>query len=76
MAKKTSRTTQQADFEAGYPLALPFKVVEKSNPLAVHALCDTRGRAEYWIAVSAPRYCKLGYFADKTLTSDSFTIVG
>jgi hypothetical protein len=53
-----------------------FQVVEKNNPLAVHCITHTRERAERWIAVTAPEYCRMGYFMDKTLTPDSFTIKG
>ena len=52
-----------------------FKIIEKANPLAVHCLCDTLERAQYWIDVRAPEYCLKGYFMDKTLTPESFTIV-
>jgi hypothetical protein len=52
-----------------------FKVIEKNNPLAVHCICDTLERAQHWIDVNAPEYCKKGYFMDKTLTPESFTIV-
>ena len=51
-----------------------FKVIEKNNPNAVHCICHSRERAERWIAVNAPEYCRKGYFMDKTLTADSFTI--
>lgn len=51
-----------------------YKVIEKKNPLAVHCLCDTLERAQYWINTLAPRYCQKGYFMDKTLTPNSFTI--
>jgi hypothetical protein len=51
-----------------------FKVVEKDNPLAVHCICDTMERAERWINVNAVEYCQKGYFMDKTLTPESFTI--
>jgi hypothetical protein len=51
-----------------------FKVIEKRNPLAVHCICDNRARAEHWITVKAPEYCSKGYFMDRTLTPDSFTI--
>jgi hypothetical protein len=51
-----------------------FKIVEKDNPLAVHAHCCTLESAKRWIAVNAPLYCAKGYFIDKTLTPDSFTI--
>jgi hypothetical protein len=51
-----------------------FLVVEKQNNLAVHAICETLDRAQNWISVKAPEYVRKGYFMDKTLTSDSFTI--
>lgn len=51
-----------------------FKVVEKDNHLAVHCICDTMERAELWINVNAVEYCQKGYFMDKTLTPESFTI--
>ena len=51
-----------------------FKVVEKKNTLAVHAICHSKESAEHWINVNAPEYVKKGYFMDKTLTPDSFTI--
>ena len=53
---------------------MTFKVVEKQNPLAVHAICDTLERAQFWINNKAPEYAAKGYFMDKTLTADSFTI--
>lgn len=56
-------------------MAHEWKIVEKKNPLAVHALCHSRESAERWIAVNAPMYCARGYFVDKTLTPDSFTII-
>jgi hypothetical protein len=52
-----------------------YKVVEKANHLAVHALCDTLDRAKHWISINAPDYCARGYFMDKTLTPDSFEIL-
>ena len=51
-----------------------FKIVEKKNPLAVHALCDTRERAQRWLDINAPEYCAKGYFMDKTLTPADFEI--
>jgi hypothetical protein len=53
-----------------------FKIVEKSNPLAVHCLFDTLERAQYWLNVKAAEYYSRGYFMDKTLTPESFTIEG
>lgn len=51
-----------------------FYVVEKKNPLAVHAQFDSLERAKRWLSINAPLYCGRGYFTDKTLTPDSFTI--
>lgn len=53
---------------------MTFKIVEKQNANAVHAICDTRERAQHWINTKAPEYAAKGYFMDKTLTADSFTI--
>lgn len=54
---------------------MEYKVVEKNNHLAVHAICETLASAERWIAVNAVTYCARGFFTDKTLTPDSFSIV-
>lgn len=53
---------------------MKYVIVEKANPLVTHGVCDTRERAQYWIDVKAPEYVAKGYFMDKTLTADSFTI--
>ena len=53
---------------------MKYIIVEKANPLAVHCICDARERAQRWIDVNAPEYVAKGYFMDKTLTADSFTI--
>ena len=53
---------------------MKYLIIEKANPLAVHCICDTRERAQRWIDVNAPEYARKGYFMDKTLTADSFTI--
>lgn len=53
---------------------MTFKIVEKQNANAVHAICDTRERAQHWLNTKAPEYAAKGYFMDKTLTADSFTI--
>jgi hypothetical protein len=52
-----------------------FKIIEKYNPLAVHAHCDTLESAQRWIREDAVEGCERGYFMNKTLTPDSFTIV-
>ena len=51
-----------------------YNIVEKANPLHLHAICDTRESAERWLAVNAVNDCAKGYFMDKSLTPDSFTI--
>lgn len=52
-----------------------YKVVEKDNELAVHALFDCESRAEKYIEETIPEYVSKGYFMDKTLTKDSFKII-
>lgn len=54
---------------------MSYKIIEKANPLALHAICDTAESAARWIAVNAVEYCAKGYFMDKTLTPDSFVAV-
>ena len=54
---------------------IEYKIVEKKNPLAVHGYFHSLQRAQHWLIVNAPEYCSKGYFMDKTLTPDSFTIV-
>jgi hypothetical protein len=52
-----------------------YAIIEKNNPLALHAICDSLDRAQHWIAVKAVEYCAKGYFMNKSITPDSFTIV-
>ena len=52
-----------------------YKIIEKQNHLAVHAIFHSFEGALRWLTVNAPEYCSKGYFMDKTLTPDSFTIV-
>lgn len=52
-----------------------FKVVEKTNQNAVHAICDTFERAQYWIDVKAAEYARFGYFMDKTLKPENFMVI-
>lgn len=49
-----------------------FKVVEKKNRLAVHCIADSYERALAWVE----KYGDSKMFMDKTLTKDSFTVVG
>lgn len=58
-----------------YKEIIMYIIVEKKNPLAVHAHCDSLERAQYWINVKAVEYCEKGYFMDKTLTPQSFEII-
>lgn len=53
-----------------------FKIVEKKNHLAVHGLFDSRERAERHLTEVIPEYIRKGFFMDKTLTADSFEVVG
>jgi len=52
-----------------------WKLVEKKNPLALHALFDTKERAERHLREVIPDYCRRGLFMDKTLQPDDFVIV-
>lgn len=52
-----------------------FKLVEKANHLRVHALFDTKARAERHLLLNVPDYCARGFFMDKTLTPESFEII-
>ena len=54
---------------------MAYKIVEKNNQQAVHAICETEDRAKAWLQEKAPIYCEKGYFIDKKLTPDSFMIV-
>ena len=53
-----------------------FKLVEKSNPLSVHGLFMSRESAERFLRDVVPQYCLLGYYMDKTLIPESFTVTG
>ena len=52
-----------------------FKLVEKSNRLAVHGIFDSLDRAERHLRVVVPLYVARSYYMDKTLTADSFEVV-
>lgn len=55
-------------------MKIQYVIVEKKNPLAVHAICDSMQSAQRWLTVNAPEYVAKGYFMDKTLTTDSFEV--
>lgn len=52
-----------------------FKLVEKSNRLAVHALFDSLESAQRHLEHTIPLYVQRGFFMDKSLTKDSFEII-
>lgn len=52
-----------------------FKLVEKKDHSALHALFDTRERADRHLREVIPDYVARGLFADKTLRADDFEIV-
>ena len=52
-----------------------WELREKGNPLAVHALFDSKERADKYLDETVPFYCKFNFYMDKTLTPDSFHIV-
>lgn len=52
-----------------------FKIVERENPLALHAIFECRSRAEYHLKYNIPAYIERGYFSDKTLKAKDFIIV-
>lgn len=56
-------------------MAQTWKVIERRNPLAVHAHCESLASARRWISELAPTYCQRGYFMDKSLTPQSFSIL-
>lgn len=48
-----------------------FKIVERENPISIHAITWSMQRAEYWIE----KYGNSKIFTDKGLTKDSFIII-
>lgn len=52
-----------------------YRIVERNNPLHLHAICGDLEGARYWINTIAPLYCEKGFFMDKTLTHKSFMII-
>ena len=49
-----------------------YHIVEKANPLAVHAHCYSRQSAQRWLEHNMPRMVARRMFMDKSLTVDSF----
>jgi hypothetical protein len=67
--KSKGGTTPQED-------TMEIKIVEKKNHLAVHGLFDSYERAEWFLHHVVPEYVAKGYYMDKTLKADDFTIEG
>jgi hypothetical protein len=53
-----------------------YKLVEKKNHLHCHGLFLSRESAEKHLREVVPMYCNRGYYMDKTLTPDSFEVIG
>ncbi len=53
-----------------------IRLVEKNNPLAVHGIFESVSAAQSHLDKVIPEYVRKGYFMDKTLTAESFKIVG
>lgn len=51
-----------------------YKIIEKKNPLAVHALFSDSKRAERYLKETIPYYVAEGFFMDKSLTANDFEI--
>lgn len=54
---------------------MTIMIVEKKNPLVCHGHFATMERAERHLRDVIPDYVKRGYFMNKTLTAEDFTIV-
>lgn len=54
---------------------MKFKIIETANPLATHGLFGTRAAAEKHLRDTIPTYVRMGFFADKTLVAESFSVV-
>jgi hypothetical protein len=51
-----------------------WKIIEKKNPLAVHGLFMSRKSAEKHLREVIPEHCRKGFFMDKTLKPEDFTV--
>ena len=56
-------------------LIMTWYLIEKKNPLAVHGIFSSEAGARRHLRETIPVYVARGYFMDKTLTPDCFTIV-
>ncbi len=56
-------------------MAKRIRIVERKTPLAVHGIFDSLDRAERHLREVIPLYVQRGYFMDKTLIPEDFTIL-
>lgn len=56
-------------------MSADYKIVEKKNRLAVHALCSSMSSAQRHLKEVIPEYVRRGFFMDKTLKADDFEII-
>lgn len=52
-----------------------WKIVEKNNHNALHALCDSQSDARRYLDITVPDHCARGFYMDKTLTPESFEVL-
>lgn len=52
-----------------------WNVVLKDDPSVVYAIRYVQAEAQKWIDINAVEYAREGYFEDKSLTADSFTVL-
>jgi hypothetical protein len=52
-----------------------YTIIEKENPLHVHAHCSSKESAQRWLDNNAVEYCAKGYFMDKTLVPTDFMMI-
>jgi hypothetical protein len=51
-----------------------FALTEKNNPLAIHGIFGSQARAEWFLENVVPKYCARGFYDNKTLKPDDFTV--
>jgi hypothetical protein len=54
---------------------MKWHLVERNNPNALHGIFDTQARAERHLREVLPEYVARGFFMDKTLRVEDFTII-
>lgn len=54
---------------------MKYKLVQKNDHLAVHALFDSEKSAKRFLLETVPVYIKRGYYMDKTLRPEDFEVI-